>query len=165
MKKEFVLISIGSNLGKRIENILQAINLLKEKKVLENIKTSSFYETEPVGYKNQPNYINIAITGETQLSPKELLLKCKEIEKLVGRVSRPKWHAREIDIDILLYGGNIINTTELQIPHPEMCKRKFVLIPANEIASNWIVPSFNKTIAEILEICQDSSRVDIFNSN
>lgn len=154
-----VLLSLGSNLGSRIDNIKKAVNFLKSKKILDNIKISSFYETEPVGYSDQPFFINIAITGETMLSPEKLLDACKSIERTIGRRKRPKWHEREIDVDIILYDNLIIDTFELQIPHPRMQERRFVLVPANEIASKWIVPKINKTIGEILQECTDVSDV------
>ncbi|MCX7908439.1 MAG: 2-amino-4-hydroxy-6-hydroxymethyldihydropteridine diphosphokinase [Ignavibacteria bacterium] len=164
-KKEFVLLSLGSNLGERIENIQKAIELLISLKVLENVKISSFYETEPVGYKNQPNFINIAVAGETTLSAEELLYRCKEIEKTLGRGTRPKWREREIDLDIILYGEHTINSNDLQIPHPELEFRKFVLVPANEIASSWKVPNINKTVSEVLRNCKDNSKVVKYGEN
>jgi 2-amino-4-hydroxy-6-hydroxymethyldihydropteridine diphosphokinase len=159
MEKQQVLLSLGSNLGSKRENIAKAISLLIEKKILVNVKVSSFYETEPVGFKDQPQFINAAITGETLLNPKELLLKCKEIEREIGRKPRPRWHEREIDLDIILYGNKILKTNTLQIPHPEMANRRFVLVPASEIASDWQVPGIHKTINEVLENCEDKSKV------
>lgn len=159
MKKQLVLLSIGSNLGNKVKNVERAIDLLKEYNVVVNVKVSSYYETEPVGYKNQPNFINVAIIGETELSPSELLYRCKAIEKELGRVNRPRWHERELDVDIILYGDEIVATKELQIPHPQMQNRKFVLLPANELASSWNVPLYKMTISEMLANCKDDSKV------
>lgn len=165
MEKKLVLLSIGSNLGDRIENVERAINLLKEYKVVENIKVSSFYETEPVGYKNQPYFINVAIVGETKLSPEELLIQCKLIEKRLGRIERPRWREREVDLDIILYDNELVDTKELKIPHPQMHARRFVLVPANEIAGSWFVPNFKMTISELLARCKDDSKVVQINDN
>lgn len=162
MKKEPVLLSLGSNLGERTQNITRAIELLSKEKIIENIQISSYYETEPLGYSNQPNFINVVVTGETNLSAENLLKECKRIEKRLGRQIRPRWHEREIDIDIILYSDKIIQTEELQIPHPELKHRKFVLIPANEIAGNWKVPILSKTISELLENCSDETNVEIY---
>ncbi|MGB9771760.1 MAG: 2-amino-4-hydroxy-6-hydroxymethyldihydropteridine diphosphokinase [Candidatus Kapaibacteriota bacterium] len=163
MQSTEVLLSLGSNIGDRIENIKRAIDLLVTNKIVENITVSSFYETEPVGYKNQPYFINAAIRGRTSLSPYKLLSACKEIEQSIGRKPRPKWHEREIDLDIILYGSNVVATEDLRIPHPQIHQRLFVLIPANEIASQWLVPQFNKTIGEMLQECKDQSSVDLAN--
>lgn len=160
-----VLLSLGSNLGSRTDNIKNAIHLLESRNVLENLKISSFYETEPVGYKEQPNFINVAVIGETNLSPENLLDACKSIEQSLGRQNRPKWHEREIDLDIILYDSKIIDTEGLKIPHPQLTQRRFVLVPANEIASKWIVPTVNKTIAEILQECTDNSNVALAREN
>ncbi|MFN3270551.1 MAG: 2-amino-4-hydroxy-6-hydroxymethyldihydropteridine diphosphokinase [Candidatus Kapaibacteriota bacterium] len=154
-----VLLSLGSNLGKRKNNIKKAITLLEAYNILKIKKISSFYETEPVGNPDQPNFINAAIIGETTLTPEELLSACKKIEREVGRINRPRWHPREIDLDIILYDNYTIETERLQIPHPQMHRRRFVLVPANEIASHLVVPNFNKTIGEILQDCKDKSYV------
>ncbi len=161
MKKVPVMLSLGSNLGEKTLNITRAIELLSKGKIIENIVISSYYESEPLGYSNQPNFINAIVIGETTLSAENLLKECKKIEQNLGRQFRPRWHEREIDIDIILYSDKIIHTEELQIPHPELMKRKFVLIPANEIAGNWKVPPTSNTIAELLENCPDKTRVKI----
>lgn len=162
-KKTTVLLSLGSNLGVKVENIKRAINYLKNNNILENIKVSSFYETEPVGFKNQPIFLNCAIVGKTRLTPFELLEECKKIEKELGRQDRPKWHEREIDLDIILYGNKILNTESLSIPHPQAEKRRFVLIPANEIASQLVFPTNKKTVNQLLQNCCDNSRVTKIN--
>ncbi len=158
-EKTTVLLSLGSNLGAKVIKIQQAIDYLKNNKILENIKVSSFYETEPVGFKKQPNFLNCAIVGKTNLTPFELLEVCKKIEKELGRKERPKWHEREIDLDIILYGNKILNTEFLSLPHPQAEKRKFVLLPANEIAPELVFPNHNKTVNQLLQNCSDNSRV------
>jgi len=127
-------LSLGSNLGKREENIKRALDLLRRDEDIKIVKTSSLYETEPVGSKAQGWFLNQVIKIETNLLPQNLLKVIKKVEKEVGRVRGKKWGARIIDIDIILYGGKNLATKELTIPHPQLRRRKFVLIPLVEIA-------------------------------
>jgi len=154
-----ILLSLGANLGDRIGTILLAIDFIKDIGVLKDIKLSSFYETQPIGYKEQPNFINIAIFGYTNLPINLLLFFCKSIEYFCGRQPRKLWHEREIDIDIIFYSNEIINNSLIKIPHPRMHERAFVLIPAAEIAPDYIHPIENKTISDLLIICNDFSEV------
>ena len=101
-------------------------------------KISDFYETEPVGYKEQEWFVNCAVEIETGLNPQELLLLCRMIESELGRERKIKYGPRIIDLDILLYNNDIIDTTELKIPHPEMHKRRFVLKPLSDIAPDAV---------------------------
>jgi 2-amino-4-hydroxy-6-hydroxymethyldihydropteridine diphosphokinase len=158
----FVLIGIGSNLGDRAGNIRKAIEMLASRAILSNIRSASVYETEPVGFKNQPWFLNTVVSGKTKLTISELLAQCKEIERTVGRQKRPRWHEREIDLDILLYGDSQFTSEEINIPHPRMTERRFVLIPASEIAPNSIHPVTQKTIAQLLDECTDSSKVTLY---
>ena len=125
-------IALGSNLGNREENILKSIDLLKSKQI-ETTKRSSIIETEPVGLKEQPKFLNCVIKIETELPPIDLLNTTKEIEKNLGRIKTIINGPRIIDLDILLYDDIIINTDELTIPHPRIMERSFVLDPLNEI--------------------------------
>lgn len=158
----FVLLSVGSNVGDRHRNIELAFELLVEKQILTNAVMSSYYETEPVGILDQDWFLNVAIAGSTKLCSDDLLLACKEIELQIGREKRKRWHKREIDIDIILFGNEVVNTEELQIPHPRLYKRRFVLLPANEIAAKSRVPTFDMTIEELLSECNDTSKVTIY---
>lgn len=155
----FVLLSLGSNLGNRKININNAVRLLRAEGALKNIKLSGLYETEPVGYTDQPWFLNAAASGLTSLSMHELIRLCKEIEFKVGRKTRERWHEREIDIDILLYGDEILSDEEITIPHPRMHERRFVLEPAAEIAPELMHPNLNKTVEQLLEECSDNSVV------
>lgn len=127
-----VFFSLGSNLGDTEANIETALTLLSER--VQIIKRSSFYETEPVGYKDQPWFLNIALEGESGLSPKELLEFTQSIERQMKRVKTIVNGPRVIDIDILLYEDLILETEHLTIPHPRMMERAFVIIPLFEIA-------------------------------
>lgn len=159
--KVFFILSIGSNLGERIGNIKKSIEMISRIVGTEISRISSFYETEPVGFKEQPWFINIAVSGYTTLSAMEFFNYCKFIEQSIGRKQRPKWHEREIDIDILFFGNQFINSLVLQIPHKEIHKRRFVLVTAAEIHPEFVHPIFNKTILELLENCADNSSVQI----
>ena len=145
-----VYLSLGSNLGDRISHIQQAVKLLKNDD-FKIIRTSTLYETEPWGNKEQNWFINTVIEAKTKLSPTELLYHCQQIEQVLGRVREgvPRWGQRTIDIDILLYGNNVINLPELTIPHARMHERAFVLVPMLELVPLLKHPILNKTIYEL----------------
>jgi len=143
-------IGIGSNLGNKKENCKQALRLLEENGVRVK-KQSKMYVTEPWGIKDQPKFINMAIEVETDKRPDELLGILKNIEKHMGRIETIKWGPRVIDLDMLLYDDLIIETPLLEIPHPFMHEREFVLKPLAEIASDKKHPVIGKTIKEMLD--------------
>jgi 2-amino-4-hydroxy-6-hydroxymethyldihydropteridine diphosphokinase len=126
-----IYLSLGSNIDNRGDYLNSAISMIKEK--CKIIKQSSVHETKPVGFINQPNFLNMCICIETTLSPFELLHYCQDIEKQLGRVRTIKNGPRTIDIDILLFNNIVINTNHLIIPHPKMNERKFVLTPLSEL--------------------------------
>jgi 2-amino-4-hydroxy-6-hydroxymethyldihydropteridine diphosphokinase len=154
-----VLLSLGSNMGDRIHFIENALQYLLYTGTVANACVSSYYETEPVGYLDQGWFLNIALSGETTLSSRDFIACCKYIETLVGRKPRQPWHEREIDIDVLLFGNSILSEEYLSIPHPRMHLRRFVLMPASEIAAHAIHPSLNLSIGELLNSCTDFSIV------
>jgi 2-amino-4-hydroxy-6-hydroxymethyldihydropteridine diphosphokinase len=127
-------------------------------------KTSSLYETSPWGVTNQPYFLNLVLKGETKLSPEELLKKIKNIEKAMGRKTLEKWGPRIIDIDILFYKEKIINTPLLKIPHPQLHKRAFVLVPLKEIAPRLIHPLLKKTGQQMLDNLSDKGSVMLYNN-
>ncbi len=141
-------LGLGSNLGNREENILKARSELGS--YLEILNISKIIETEPFGKKNQSKFLNCVLKIRTVLSPEELLFTCLNIEDQLGRERKEKWGPRNIDIDILFYGNEIINRSNLHIPHPELHKRKFVLQSLNEICPGFVHPVLKKTIEDII---------------
>ena len=126
-------LGVGSNLGNRRKNIKKALDYLAKTKRIKIEKTSRIYETEPVGGPPQDKFLNAAIKIKTSLTPQLLLEVLKKIEKDLGRKNTVRWGAREIDLDILLYGNKVIKIKNLVIPHPRMFEREFVLKPLREI--------------------------------
>lgn len=160
-EESFILLSLGSNLGDRIGTINKAISLLRDSGSISELSLSSFYETAPYGYREQPWFINIALIAKSKVTPLDLLKICKDIENKIGRLPRAKWHEREIDIDLILYGDEIIDNEYLKIPHPAMQERLFVLVPSAELAGERIHPKFCLSIKELLVKCTDKSEIRI----
>jgi GTP cyclohydrolase-4 len=143
-----VYLSLGANLGDRQGNILQALQYVQARASIT--KVSSFYETEPVGYLDQPKFFNIACALETELSPGDLLHLLKWIEKRMGRRESFRNAPRPIDIDILFYDDLVLESPDLCIPHPRLQDRAFVLVPMAEIAPGLVHPVLNMTVTEML---------------
>lgn len=143
-------IGLGSNLGDRRKNLDDAVRLLSGAPGIGNVKVSSYYETEPVGYEVQGLFLNAAASLETTLLPTELLHVCQDIENRLGRIRTVRWGPRTIDLDILLFGGSIIDIPELEIPHPLMHERAFVLKPLCELAPDVLHPVLKKTALVLL---------------
>ena len=143
-------ISLGSNIGNRLEFLQEAVGLLKETKQIEVKRISSVYETDPVGYVDQAAFLNIVVELETLYSPHELLKKCNEIEDLLGRKRLVRWGPRTVDLDILLYNEENMKTEDLIIPHPRMTERGFVLVPLVEINSELVHPSTKQAFSNIV---------------
>ena len=143
-----VYLGLGSNLGDREANLVCAIDYISAKVQIEKI--SSIYETEPVGYDDQPFFFNAVISGITEVEAHALLRFVKKIEEEMGRVPTFPNGPRIIDIDILLYENTVVNTTELTIPHPRLSERAFVLVPLAEIAPQLILPGADTSIIDLL---------------
>ncbi|HVP20408.1 MAG TPA: GTP cyclohydrolase MptA [Anaerolineaceae bacterium] len=141
-------LALGANLGDRQANLLQAIQSIRTSASVENI--SSFYETRPVGYVDQPDFLNMACFITTELAPLELLHTLKQIERQMGRQASFRNAPRPIDIDILFYDDLVLETPELTIPHPRMSERAFVLVPLAEIAPEVIHPVQKIAVSELL---------------
>lgn len=163
MPSEIVYLSLGSNVGDRVANLNAAIAALPGTGVQVR-KVSSFYETEPVDYLQQGWFLNCVVEGETDLPAATLLPKLREIEIRMGSKKAIAKGPRILDIDILLYGDATIATRELQIPHPRMTQRRFVLVPLVEIAPSVQHPSWHATAADLLAATTDHSEVRRFNT-
>jgi 2-amino-4-hydroxy-6-hydroxymethyldihydropteridine diphosphokinase len=137
-------LSLGSNLGNRLQNIKNAIKAINNLPGTGIIKTSKYYETEPFGVPDkQSKYINCCIKIATELTPLDLLRSCLAIEKKLGRTREYRFCPRTIDIDILIYGNEFRNEENLTLPHPRLRKRAFVLVPLNDICENMIFGNVN----------------------
>ena len=155
------LIGVGSNLGLAAENCEKAISLLNNSEFIQVTAYSSLYQSEPVGKKDQPWFVNGAVEVSTSLTPEELLQHLLDIEHQFGRKRKEKWGPRIIDLDILDYDGKIFNSETLTLPHPEMTQRRFVLEPLSEIAGSKIHPLEKKTLLDLLKDLQQKQLLQI----
>ena len=144
-----IYLSLGSNLGEREANLRAAIERLAAPDV-RVVRTSPVYETEPVDYIHQRWFLNLAVEAETSLFPMELLARIGKIERTLGRVRKVAKGPRTIDIDILLYGQAVVRSATLEIPHPRMAERRFVLAPLADLAPGLRHPVTHKTVREML---------------
>lgn len=156
-------IALGSNLGDSLATLKAALEILDNSPGIAVKSTSSWYKTAPVG-PPQPDYINGCAILEVQLEPQRLLETLLAIELTFGRVRREPWGPRIIDLDLILFEDLILKTSTLELPHPRMQERAFVLVPLAEIAPNWIEPITGKAIAQLLEII-DTTGVEIIHYN
>jgi 2-amino-4-hydroxy-6-hydroxymethyldihydropteridine diphosphokinase len=157
-------IGIGSNLGKKKENYLEALDRIAKIPRTRITKESSLYESEPLG-DSRELYVNGVVEIETELGAEELLKKLKNVERVMGRKKvRKRWGARVNDLDILLYDDQKLDKRSLKIPHPEMQNRRFVLIPLSEIAPQVVHPVLDATISELLVGVKDNKRVSLMRS-
>ncbi len=153
MPETDIFLSLGSNLGDRADNLKAALRELSRQ--ISMVAISSVYETEPVGFAEQPPFLNLACRASTHLTAKRLLSLAQLTEMQLGRRSTFLNGPRLIDIDILLYGVNIVQTEELQIPHPAIHERAFVLVPMVEIAPDVLHPTLHKTMRQLLSETPD----------
>lgn len=160
MKKVSAFIGLGSNLGDSILNIEHAIKMIEER-LGKLIAKSSFYQTKPVGFSAEQDFINAVIEIETLLAPEELMQELLNIESDLGRIrsGSKNYESRMIDLDIIAIEEQVIQSDILQLPHPRMKTRGFVLIPMAEIAPNWIHPLEKQSISQLLRRLKDVSDV------
>jgi 2-amino-4-hydroxy-6-hydroxymethyldihydropteridine diphosphokinase len=164
-----VLIALGSNLGNRSDNLHQALALLEQSTRISILKISGFYETSPVGmHSDDPAelFINAVVWIETDLSPSELLNYCLKIEQTLGRnrntlEEKQGYSSRSIDLDVLFFGGLILQGFELDLPHPRLHERAFVLVPLAEIAPNWEHPVFKQSVSQLLLNLETTEQVTL----
>jgi 2-amino-4-hydroxy-6-hydroxymethyldihydropteridine diphosphokinase len=161
-----VYLSLGSNMGNRAENIARAIAAMEARGV-HVVKRSALYETAPVDVRGNAWFLNAAVQAETELMPLQLIHALLKIERELGRKRLPATpdglkEPRTIDIDILLFGESVVHAPELEIPHPRMAERRFVLVPLAEIAAEVRDPISRQTIAEMLATTADRSQVLLY---
>ncbi|MHB8410762.1 MAG: 2-amino-4-hydroxy-6-hydroxymethyldihydropteridine diphosphokinase [Candidatus Acidiferrales bacterium] len=156
-----VYLSFGSNVGDREEHIAAAVEALTAQGI-RITRRSSMYSTQPVDFETQNWFLNCVVEAETDLMPRQLLRAIRRIENEIGRRRLVRRGPRVIDIDILLCGSSIIRTQELEVPHPRMAERRFVLVPLAEIASTVRHPVKNKTIGKLLAATSDRGAVRIW---
>ena len=144
---------LGGNLGDRLAALTEALSMLDRQDGLRLETCSSVYETEPWAVADQPNFLNLVAAFETTLSPVDLLTACKDVEARIGRAESYRWGPRLIDVDILLYGDQVVSIADpdLQIPHARMSQRAFALVPLAEIASDTLVPGPHEKVSVLLE--------------
>ena len=157
--KHRVFLGLGSNLGGRQDFLNRAAAEIARIPGGRLIWCSSVYESDPYGTVAQGKFLNAVAEIETPLDPAQLLGEVKRIENVVGRTPSERWGPREIDIDILIYDGLVHSGEGLEVPHPDMERRKFVLVPLREIAPDLIHPVSGMTVSEMADACRDGSRV------
>lgn len=154
---ETIYLGIGSNLGDRVGNCAKAIDVIS--RFANLLKVSSMYETEPMGYRDQPDFINCVIKVQTELSPRGLLTHLKTTENELRRMPTHRWGPRVIDLDIIFFGALIMQERGLVIPHPRAHLRRFVIEPLYEIAPEFIHPVSLLSISEILSVLGTADKV------
>ena len=160
-----VYLGLGSNMGNRTANLDKAVKAIAGLDDCMVCSLSSIYETEPWGDKNQSAFLNQVMRVETQLEPKAFLSACQRIESKLGRERGRRWGPRTMDIDLLLYGDRVVNEDTIQVPHPQLQKRRFVLVPLAEIAPLVNIPGSGRTVREALKLCPDSGSITLYRNN
>ncbi len=149
-----IYLGLGTNLGNRVANLQQSINRITDEVGIVR-QQSAIYQTKAWGVRDQPDFLNQVVEVSTLLSPEETLKTILGIETTMGRIRTRKWYTRLIDIDLLFYGGAIIETPSLIVPHPYIQDRNFVLAPLVDIAPDLVHPIFKKNMMVLWEECED----------
>ncbi|MGP7819656.1 2-amino-4-hydroxy-6-hydroxymethyldihydropteridine diphosphokinase [Niallia sp. 01092] len=155
-------LSLGSNIGNRVEFLKEAVHMLHEHEKINLVNISSIYETDPVGFEDQDLFLNIVVQIHTILDPYSLLEACQFIENNLGRKRMVRWGPRTIDLDILLFNHENIESEKLIIPHPRIAERAFVVIPLLEIAPTIELPNAHTPLKESKKFLQDKEGVRIW---
>ncbi|MFS0784172.1 2-amino-4-hydroxy-6-hydroxymethyldihydropteridine diphosphokinase [Bacillus sp. 1P06AnD] len=160
--KNTAYLSLGSNLDDRLTYLREAVELLQKDGEIAVDSVSSLYETDPVGYTDQGNFLNIVVKLYTDYTAEDLLAVCMDIEQQLGRKRVIRWGPRTIDLDILLYNQDNIDSDDLSVPHPRMHERAFVLIPLLEIEPYIKLPAMEESLREMLERIPDKEGVRLW---
>lgn len=150
-----VAIALGSNMGNKGAHLDWAVSRLRE--LMPGLEVSSYIETAPVGVKDQPDFLNAVVVGHTDLPPRDLLDTLLALEAERGRERKGEGEPRQLDLDLILYGGMTIDEPGLTVPHPRFRERAFVLGPLAEIAPSWIDPASGKSVADLSSSCKPAS--------
>lgn len=161
MNEVIAYLGLGTNLGDRQANLREALRLLTQGPGLRLLHCSQVYETEPWGVTEQPRFLNCVAEVEASLEPEPLLARCKEVEERLGRVPGPRWGPRLIDVDILLYGDEVVELPDLEIPHPRLHLRAFALVPLAELAPSAVHPVLGRNIGELAQAVEGRDGVSV----
>ncbi len=155
---------LGANSKNRLTTVQQAVSLLSLAENIKLIRASALYETEPWGVKDQNWFLNMVVEIKTDLSSQDLLMKCLSIEKMLGRdrSREQRWGERPVDIDIIFYDNQIINTGILTVPHPRMHERAFVLVPLLELIPDFVHPVLKKSVSDLYDELDDVEEVCLY---
>jgi len=157
-----IFLGLGSNVGDRLVNLESAIEKLNKLPGTAVLACSSVYESAPIGYLAQNDFLNMVARISTKFSPEQFFKNTQELEHDLGRIRKVRWGPRTIDIDILFWRESVISTDSLKIPHPEAENRKFVLVPLNEIAPDFLMPPNGCRVSEILENMADKNNIELY---
>ena len=147
---------LGGNVGDRMANLAHALALLSQSCV--SVASSSVFETPPWGDLDQPSFLNLVARGTTWLEPGSLLARVKEVERIVGRRPTRRWGPRVVDVDILSYGNLVVSMDALEIPHPRMAERAFVMIPLADLDPDWVHPATGATASVLVNALSAQER-------
>jgi len=157
-----VYIALGTNLEPREEHLEKALQLFRDSPDVQVKQVSSIYESTPVGYLDQPDFLNLVFEAETELSCLALLDACQSVENELGRIRTIRFGPRTLDADIILFGDTVIDEERVTVPHPRMQERTFVLLPMEELKPKLIVPKLDKTITELIAALPVEERAGIW---
>lgn|SRR5699024_1313700 len=163
MMMKIAYIALGTNIEPRESYLTGALEKVTAHEEIKIKNISSIYETDPVGFTDQADFLNMIIEVETTLSPFDLLAYCQEVENRLGREREIRFGPRTIDLDILLYGEETVETEELTVPHPRMHERAFVLVPLAELAPNYVIPGVGEKVEELLEQLPEDDKKGVRN--